>query len=168
MKLLKLLFLSVILLSACNDDSTDTPETGEPKQIIVEMASNDFTDVSGTYTLENNKEYCTREDGKYKILLVKSTYINKEGKEKDILTYGILDVANKKYICYTANIDVAQRLERDWEFYNQITNPDFPDDPNRRLVCNSYTKKDYNRTSYEIKERILRMKCPQKLYRYVY
>ena len=33
-------------------------------------------------------------------------------------------------------------LERDWEFYNQITNPDFPDDPNRRLVCNSYTKKD--------------------------
>lgn len=95
-----------------------------------------------THALENNKEYCTREDGKYKILLVKSTYINKEGKEKDILTYGILDVANKKYICYTANIDVAQRLERDWEFYNQITNPDFPDDPNRRLVCNSYTKKD--------------------------
>ena len=64
------------------------------------------------------------------------------GKEKDILTYGILDVANKKYICHTANIDVAQRLERNWEFYNQITNPDFPDDPNRRLVCNSYTKKD--------------------------
>ena len=63
MKLLKLLFLSAILLSACNNDSTDTPETGEPKQIIVEMASNDFTDVSGTYTLENNKEYCTREDG---------------------------------------------------------------------------------------------------------
>lgn len=142
MKLLKLLFLSVILLSACNDDSTDTPETGEPKQIIVEMASNDFTDVSGTHTLETNKEYCTREDGKYKILLAKSIYINKEGKEKDILTYGILDVANKKYICYTANIDVAQRLERDWEFYNQITNPDFPDAPNRRLVCNSYTKKD--------------------------
>ncbi len=142
MKLLKLLFLSVILLSACNDDSTDIPETGEPKQIIVEMASNDFTDVSGTYTLETNKEYCTREDGKYKILLVKKTYTNKEGKEKDILTYGILDVANKKYICYTANIDVAQRLERDWEFYNQITNPDFPDAPSRRLVCNSYTKKD--------------------------
>ncbi|MCS2951584.1 hypothetical protein NXX54_25940 [Bacteroides sp. BFG-638] len=142
MKLLKLLFLSVILLSACNDDSTDTPETGEPKQIIVEMASNDFTDVSGTYTLETNKEYCTREDGKYKILLGKSVYKNKEGKEKDILTYGILDVANKKYICHTANIDVAQRLERNWEFYNQITNPDFPDAPNRRLVCNSYTKKD--------------------------
>lgn len=82
------------------------------------------------------------ENIRYYLLLVKSTYINKEGKEKDILTYGILDVANKKYICYTANIDVAQRLERDWEFYNQITNPDFPDDPNRRLVCNSYTKKD--------------------------
>lgn len=42
MKLLKLLFLSAILLSACNNDSTDTPETGEPKQIIVEMASNDL------------------------------------------------------------------------------------------------------------------------------
>lgn len=39
MKLLKLLFLSAILLSACNNDSTDTPETGEPKQIIVEMVS---------------------------------------------------------------------------------------------------------------------------------
>lgn len=142
MKLLKLLFLSVILLSACNDDSTDIPETGEPKQIIVEMASNDFTDVSGTYTLETNKEYCTREDGKYKILLVKSIYINKEGKEKDILTYGILDVANEKYLYFTEKIDVAQRLERDWEFYNQITNPDFPDDPTRQLVCNSYTKKD--------------------------
>ena len=70
---------------------------------------------------KRQKEYCTREDGKYKILLVKSVYKNKEGKEKDILTYGILDVANKKYICHTANIDVAQRLERYWEFYNQIT-----------------------------------------------
>lgn len=81
MKLLKLLFLSVILLSACNDDSTDTPETGEPKQIIVEMASNDFTDVSGTYTLENNKEYCTREDGKYKIFWSrKHTQIRRERK----------------------------------------------------------------------------------------
>lgn len=55
MKLLKLLFLSAILLSACNNDSTDTPETGEPKQIIVEMASNDFTDVSGTYLLRTIK-----------------------------------------------------------------------------------------------------------------
>ena len=85
MKLLKLLFLSAILLSACNNDSTDTPETGEPKQIIVEMASNDFTDVSGTYTLENNKEYCTREDGKYKILLVKSTYTYSNLSKREIL-----------------------------------------------------------------------------------
>ena len=142
MKLLNLLL--VVLLFACNDDSTDTPASKEPTNIVVEMepTASNMTDVSGTYTLQANKEYSVREDGKYKILLVKSTYINKEGKEKDILTYGILDVANKKYICYTANIDVAQRLERDWEFYNQITNPDFPDDPNRRLVCNSYTKKD--------------------------
>ena len=142
MKLLNLLL--VVLLFACNDDSTDTPASKEPTNIAVEMepTASNMTDVSGTYTLQANKEYSVREDGKYKILLVKSTYINKEGKEKDILTYGILDVANKKYICYTANIDVAQRLERDWEFYNQITNPDFPDDPNRRLVCNSYTKKD--------------------------
>ena len=142
MKLLNLLL--VVLLFACNDDSTDTPASKEPTNIVVEMepTASNMTDVSGTYPLQANKEYSVREDGKYKILLVKSTYINKEGKEKDILTYGILDVANKKYICYTANIDVAQRLERDWEFYNQITNPDFPDDPNRRLVCNSYTKKD--------------------------
>lgn len=35
MKLLKLLF--VVLLFACNDDSKDTPTTGEPKQIVVEM-----------------------------------------------------------------------------------------------------------------------------------
>ena len=65
MKLLKLLFLSAILLSACNNDSTDTPETGEPKQIIVEMASNDFTDVSGTYTLENNKVLGKTENIRY-------------------------------------------------------------------------------------------------------
>ena len=70
MKLLKLLF--VVLLFACNDDSKDTPTTGEPKQIVVEMdaAASNVTDVSGTYTLEANKEYCVREDGKYKILLV--------------------------------------------------------------------------------------------------
>ena len=36
MKLLKLLFLSAILLSACNNDSTDTQETGEPNQLIVD------------------------------------------------------------------------------------------------------------------------------------
>lgn len=51
MKLLKLLF--VVLLFACNDDSKDTPTTGEPKQIVVEMdaAASNVTDVSGTYTL---------------------------------------------------------------------------------------------------------------------
>ena len=110
MKLLKLLF--VVLLFACNDDSKDTPTTGEPKQIVVEMdaAASNVTDVSGTYTLEANKEYCVREDGKYKILLVKSVYTDKEGKEKDILTYGILDVAKNKYLYYTAGIDVALSL----------------------------------------------------------
>ena len=55
MKLLKLLFLSAILLSACNNASTDTPETGEPKQIIVEMASNDFTDVPAHILLRTIK-----------------------------------------------------------------------------------------------------------------
>ena len=123
MKLLKLLF--VVLLFACNDDSKDTPTTGEPKQIVVEMdaAASNVTDVSGTYTLEANKEYCVREDGKYKILLVKSVYTDKEGKEKDILTYGILDVAKNKYLYYTAGIDVAKRLERDWNFYDD-NNPE--------------------------------------------
>ena len=126
MKLLKLLF--VVLLFACNDDSKDTPTTGEPKQIVVEMdaAASNVTDVSGTYTLEANKEYCVREDGKYKILLVKSVYTDKEGKEKDILTYGILDVAKNKYLYYTAGIDVAKRLERDWNFYDD-NNPDNAD-----------------------------------------
>ena len=123
MKLLKLLF--VVLLFACNDDSKDTPTTGEPKQIVVEMdaAASNVTDVSGTYTLEANKEYCVREDGKYKILLVKSVYTDKEGKEKDILTYGILDVAKNKYLYYTAGIDVAKRLERDWNFYDDLHFP---------------------------------------------
>ena len=131
MKLLKLLF--VVLLFACNDDSKDTPTTGEPKQIVVEMdaAASNVTDVSGTYTLEANKEYCVREDGKYKILLVKSVYTDKEGKEKDILTYGILDVAKNKYLYYTAGIDVAKRLERDWNFYDDNN----PDNADKQLVC---------------------------------
>ncbi len=51
MKLLKLLFLSAILLSACNNDSTDTPETGEPKQIIVEMASPMILQMSPAHIL---------------------------------------------------------------------------------------------------------------------
>ena len=138
MKLLKLLF--VVLLFACNDDSKDTPTTGEPKQIVVEMdaAASNVTDVSGTYTLEANKEYCVREDGKYKILLVKSVYTDKEGKEKDILTYGILDVAKNKYLYYTAGIDVAKRLERDWNFYDDHT----PDNADKQLVCTSHPKEE--------------------------
>lgn len=138
MKLLKLLF--VVLLFACNDDSKDTPTTGEPKQIVVEMdaAASNVTDVSGTYTLEANKEYCVREDGKYKILLVKSVYTDKEGKEKDILTYGILDVAKNKYLYYTAGIDVAKRLERDWNFYDDNN----PDNTARQLICTSHLKEE--------------------------
>ena len=138
MKLLKLLF--VVLLFACNDDSKDTPTTGEPKQIVVEMdaAASNVTDVSGTYTLEANKEYCVREDGKYKILLVKSVYTDKEGKEKDILTYGILDVAKNKYLYYTAGIDVAKRLERDWNFYDDNN----PDNAAKQLICTSNLKEE--------------------------
>ena len=138
MKLLKLLF--IVLLFACNDDSKDTPTTGEPKQIVVEMdaAASNVTDVSGTYTLEANKEYCVREDGKYKILLVKSVYTDKEGKEKDILTYGILDVAKNKYLYYTAGIDVAKRLERDWNFYDDNN----PDNADKQLVCTSHPKEE--------------------------
>ena len=138
MKLLKLLF--VVLLFAGNDDSKDTPTTGEPKQIVVEMdaAASNVTDVSGTYTLEANKEYCVREDGKYKILLVKSVYTDKEGKEKDILTYGILDVAKNKYLYYTAGIDVAKRLERDWNFYDDNN----PDNAAKQLICTSHLKEE--------------------------
>lgn len=138
MKLLKLLF--VVLLFACNDDSKDTPTTRKPKQIVVEMdaAASNVTDVSGTYTLEANKEYCVREDGKYKILLVKSVYTDKEGKEKDILTYGILDVAKNKYLYYTAGIDVAKRLERDWNFYDDNN----PDNTAKQLICTSHLKEE--------------------------
>ncbi|MFV0328048.1 MAG: hypothetical protein ACK5LF_27375 [Bacteroides xylanisolvens] len=138
MKLLKLLF--VVLLFACNDDSKDTPTTGEPKQIVVEMdaAASNVTDISGTYTLEANKEYCVREDGKYKILLVKSVYTDKEGKEKDILTYGILDVTKNKYLYYTAGIDVAKRLERDWNFYDDNN----PDNAAKQLICTSHLKEE--------------------------
>ena len=138
MKLLKLLF--VVLLFACNDASKDTPTTGEHNQIVVEMdaAASNVTDVSGTYTLEANKEYCVREDGKYKILLVKSVYTDKEGKEKDILTYGILDVAKNKYLYYTAGIDVAKRLERDWNFYDDNN----PDNAATQLICTSHLKEE--------------------------
>lgn len=139
MKLLYSLF--VVLLFACNDDSKDTPTPKEPTQIVVEMEPtvSNMTDVSGTYTLQDNKEYSVREDGKYKILLVKNTYIDKEGKEKDILSYGIFDVAKKEYIYYTEGIDVAKRLERDWEFYDDINNPA---NTNKQLVCTSHPKEE--------------------------
>ena len=138
MKLLKLLF--VVLLFACNDDSKDTPTTGEPKQIVVEMdaAASNVTDVSGTYTLEANKEYCVREDGKYKILLVKSVYTDKEGKEKDILTYGILDVANNTYLYYTAGVAISKGLERYWNFYDDNN----PDNAAKQLICTSHLKEE--------------------------
>jgi len=137
MKLFKLLL--VVMLFSCNDDSTETPETGATKQIIVEMIATDVTDVAGTYTLENNKEYGVREDGKYKIELTKSKYIDKEGKEKEVLSYSILDVANKKYLYYTEKIDVAKRLERDWEYYDQINNPEITD---KQLICKSHLKEE--------------------------
>lgn len=140
MKLFKLLL--VVMLFSCNDDSTEAPETGATKQIIVEMIpmdAMDVTDVAGTYTLENNKEYGVREDGKYKIELTKSKYIDKEGKEKEVLSYSILDVANKKYLYYTEKIDVAKRLERDWEYYDQINNPEITD---KQLICKSHLKEE--------------------------
>ena len=139
MKLLNLLL--VVLLFACNDDSTDTPASKEPTNIVVEMepTASNMTDVSSTYTLQANKEYSVREDGKYKILLVKNTYKDKEGKEKDILSYGIFDVAKKEYIYYTEGIDVAKRLERDWEFYDDINNQA---NTNKQLVCTSRPKEE--------------------------
>lgn len=141
MKLLKLLF--VVLLFSCNDDSTEAPETGEPKQIEVEIAKNidvtDVIDVAGTYNLENNKEYGVREDGKYKILLTKSKYKDEKGKEQEILSYSIFDVANKKNIYFTEKIDVAKRLERDWEFYDKENTSENTD---KKLVCTSKIKEE--------------------------
>lgn len=136
MKLFRLLL--VALLFSCSDDSKETPETGEPKPIVVEMVANDETNVSGTYILEKNKEYCTREDGKYKILITKSKYKDKDQKEKEILTYSILDVANNKYLYFTAEIDVAKRLERDWEYYDTY-NPEITD---KKLICKSLVKEE--------------------------
>lgn len=106
----------------------------------MEPTASNMTDVSGTYTLQANKEYSVREDGKYKILLVKNTYKDKERKrKKDILSYGIFDVAKKEYIYYTEGIDVAKRLERDWEFYDDINNPA---NTNKQLVCTSRPKEE--------------------------
>jgi len=63
---------------------------------------------------------------------------DKEGKEKDILTYGILDVAKNKYLYYTAGIDVAKRLERDWNFYDDNN----PDNTAKQLICTSHLKEE--------------------------
>lgn len=134
MKLFRLLL--VALLFSCSDDSTETPETGDPKPIFVEMVANDETDVTGTYILEKNKEYGVREDGKYKILLTKSKYKDKDKKEKEILTYSIFDVANNEYLYFTEEIDVAKRLERDWDYYNTYD----PENTDKKLVCKSRIK----------------------------
>ena len=134
MKLFRLLL--VALLFSCSDDSTETPETGDPKPIFVEMVANDETDVTGTYILEKKKEYGVREDGKYKILLTKSKYKDKDKKEKEILTYSIFDVANNKSLYFTKEIDVAKRLERDWDYYNTYV----PESTDKKLVCKSRIK----------------------------
>lgn len=134
MKLFRLLL--VALLFSCSDDSKEASETGDPKPIFVEMVANDETNVTGTYILEKNKEYGVREDGKYKILLTKSQYEDKEGKEKEILTYSILDVANNEYLYFTEEIDVAKRLERDWKYYDTYN----PEITNKKLICTSSTK----------------------------
>ena len=130
------ILLLVALLFSCSDDSTETPETGDPKPIFVEMVANDETDVTGTYILEKNKEYGVREDGKYKILLTKSKYKDKDKKEKEILTYSIFDVANNEYLYFTEEIDVAKRLERDWDYYNTYD----PENTDKKLVCKSRIK----------------------------
>lgn len=138
MKLFRLLL--VALLFSCSDDSKETPETGEPKPIVVVMADenipDDVTNVAGTYILEKNKEYAVREDGKYKILVTKSRYDDKEKKKQEILTYSIFDVAKQKYLYHTKEIDVAKRLERDWEYYDEYD----PEITNKKLICTSFTK----------------------------
>lgn len=140
MKLLKLLF--VVLLFSCNDDSTETPETGVPKQIVVTMMNPDATDiinVAGTYNLEKNKEYCVREDGKYKIFLAKDYYTDEKEKEQEILFYSIFDVAKQKHIYFTEKIDVAKRLERDWEYFDK---KNIPANTDKKLVCTSRIKEE--------------------------
>lgn len=140
MKLLKLLF--VVLLFSCNDDSAETPETGEPKQIVVTInpdATDIVEDVAGTYNLEKNKEYCVREDGKYKIFLAKDYYTDEKGKKQEILFYSIFDVAKQEHIYFTEKIDVAKRLERDWEYYDKKNTPANTD---KKLVCTSRIKEE--------------------------
>ncbi|WP_294630253.1 hypothetical protein [uncultured Bacteroides sp.] len=136
MKLFKLLLIG--LLFSCNN--TENPETGETKQINVTMTNPDATDVinvAGIYNLEKNKEYCVREDGKYKILLTKSNYTDKNGKEQETLTYSILDVEKKEFLYYTTEINVAQRLEADWDYYD-TNNPEEVD--TTKPICSSKIK----------------------------
>ncbi len=138
MKLFKLLLIG--LLFSCSNDSTENPETGETKQINVTMTNPDATDVInvvGIYNLEKNKEYCVREDGKYKILLTKSNYTDKNGKEQETLTYSILDVEKKEFLYYTTEINVAQRLEADWDYYD-TNNPEEVD--TTKPICSSKIK----------------------------
>lgn len=140
MKLFRLLL--VALLFSCSDDSKETPETGDPKPITVKMADenipDDVTNVAGTYILEKNKEYAVREDGKYKILVTKSRYEDKEGKKQEILTYSIFDVAKQEYLYHTKEIDVAKRLERDWEYYDEYD----PKITDKKLICKSHVKEE--------------------------
>lgn len=138
MKLFRLLL--VTLLFSCSDDSKETQETGEPKSIFVVMADenipDDVTNVAGTYILEKNKEYGVRKDGKYKILLTKSIYKDKDEKEKEVLTYTIFDVVKNKPLYFTEEIDVAKRLEKDWKYYDEYN----PEITNKKLICTSSTE----------------------------
>lgn len=138
MKLFRLLL--VTLLFSCSDDSKETQETGEPKSIFVVMADenipDDVTNVAGTYILEKNKEYDVRKDGKYKILLTKSIYKDKDEKEKEVLTYTIFDVVKNKPLYFTEEIDVAKRLEKDWKYYDEYN----PEITNKKLICTSSTE----------------------------
>lgn len=133
-KFLPLLF--ACLLFSCDDDSNPKPDSGELKQIVVVLENeNDpnVVDVSGIYNLDDDREYSVREDGKYKILLTSKKYIE-DKKEKEALTYGVYDVANKKYLYYTDGTDVAHRLYRNWEFYDKIN---IPGNEDKKLICTS-------------------------------
>lgn len=132
-KFLPLLF--ACLLFSCDDDSNPKPDSGELKQIVIEKMTDPEAeyDVSGIYNLDNDREYSVREDGKYKILLTSKKYIE-DKKEKEALTYGVYDVANKKYLYFTDGIDVAHRLYRNWEFYDKIN---IPGNEDKKLICTS-------------------------------
>ena len=46
--------------------------------------------------------------------------------------------SKKKYLYYTAGIDVAKRLERDWNFYDDNN----PDNAAKQLICTSHLKEE--------------------------